>query len=396
MELLSFYYYLLIIILLSISEYLPLLFLRKKSRNTNPNYPSISIIIPVKNEEKIISKAISSWLAIDYPGEKEILICDQYSTDNTRTLIENLIKDNQQVKHLLIESPNKLSTMLKGLKQAKNNYIIISDADRFPDKDAVKKLIPFMTDDIGAVFGMPHVLDNNKPFQKITTLEYLNGMLDMLFYSNVDSVPYLFLHTAVIKKSLVDNLEPQNLIADDLYLAINIRKQNYKAIFVPEVDAGEEHVIDFSDLLKRRLRTSQGTIEIAKSNYLGTVFNPKYGLFGSFLMPFRQITMTATNLLVVFFVLFQFISIILGWISLNMLLIEILAVYFILLTAQIIKYYIFESLFTKTAERTSVWAIFAYPIYFLLIRKFLSGYTFLTVLLGKKYTWQKITTDRST
>ena len=46
--------------------------------------PFVSIIIPAKNEEKLLRGCISSLHQLDYPKEKiEIIIVDGLSTDNT-------------------------------------------------------------------------------------------------------------------------------------------------------------------------------------------------------------------------------------------------------------------------------------------------------------------------
>lgn len=52
-------------------------------------YPTVSIIIPCRNEEKYIQKNIDSILSQDYKGDLEVLIVDGMSDDNTRSIVTN-------------------------------------------------------------------------------------------------------------------------------------------------------------------------------------------------------------------------------------------------------------------------------------------------------------------
>ena len=49
--------------------------------------PTVSIVIPVRNEEQFIEACLASVLAQDYPADRvEILLVDGMSTDRTREL----------------------------------------------------------------------------------------------------------------------------------------------------------------------------------------------------------------------------------------------------------------------------------------------------------------------
>ena len=62
----------------------------KKRRDENPKtidppddyQPKVSIIVPVKNEEKVIERLIKALVNLDYP-EREIILIEDGSTDKT-------------------------------------------------------------------------------------------------------------------------------------------------------------------------------------------------------------------------------------------------------------------------------------------------------------------------
>ena len=54
---------------------------------------TVSVVIPCRNEEKYIGKCIESFLKQSYPMELlTIIISDGMSTDNTRSIINEIIK----------------------------------------------------------------------------------------------------------------------------------------------------------------------------------------------------------------------------------------------------------------------------------------------------------------
>lgn len=88
----------------------------------------ISIICPIYNEEKYISKCIDSIIAQDYPKEDlEVLFVDGMSTDKTRDLVAGYQSKYPFI--LLLDNPNKIVpyAMNIGIKAAKGEIIIRLD-----------------------------------------------------------------------------------------------------------------------------------------------------------------------------------------------------------------------------------------------------------------------------
>ncbi|MDB4919636.1 glycosyltransferase [Mucilaginibacter sp.] len=97
------------------------------------NQPLVSIIIPLYNAEKFISETIQSALNQTWPN-KEIIIVDDSSTDNSLAIAMQFISDNVWV---LTQVNSGASTARNyALKEAKGEYIQFLDADDLlsPDK----------------------------------------------------------------------------------------------------------------------------------------------------------------------------------------------------------------------------------------------------------------------
>ncbi len=93
----------------------------------------MSLIIAAKNEEQNIYSLIDSLEKLNYPNENfEVIFVDDNSTDKTAELIQSRISNKNN--YTLITADNKTIAGKKGalkigIENAKNNFIVITDAD---------------------------------------------------------------------------------------------------------------------------------------------------------------------------------------------------------------------------------------------------------------------------
>ena len=89
----------------------------------------VSIIIPIFNEERYISKCLESIVSQDFPIENlEILLVDGKSTDNTKKIIESYMQNYPVIRILC--NPDRITpkSMNIGIKAAKGKFIIVTSA----------------------------------------------------------------------------------------------------------------------------------------------------------------------------------------------------------------------------------------------------------------------------
>jgi cellulose synthase/poly-beta-1,6-N-acetylglucosamine synthase-like glycosyltransferase len=120
--------------------------------------PTISIIIPVYNEEKIIREKIENTLTLDYPKDKrEILIVSDASSDRTPEVVKDFNTAGAKLFELR-ERQGKASALNVGLQMAQNEIVVFSDASIILEQDALKKIVGKFNDPrIGCISGEDHI-----------------------------------------------------------------------------------------------------------------------------------------------------------------------------------------------------------------------------------------------
>jgi len=101
---------------------------------------SISIIIPVYNEEETLLKVLEKYNPLKKNINFELIIVNDGSNDNTKKIINNNSSMFNKVVHLS-KNQGKGKAIREGLKIAKNEYIFFQDADLEYDPNDLSNFI---------------------------------------------------------------------------------------------------------------------------------------------------------------------------------------------------------------------------------------------------------------
>ena len=119
----------------------------------------LSIIIPVYNEEKTIHLILDKVLAVSLIGqmEKEIVLVNDYSNDNSETVLLNYINHHPEQKfiyHKHEKNQGKGAALHNGIKLSTGDYLVIQDADLEYDPNEYNDLLrPVLDDFADVVYG---------------------------------------------------------------------------------------------------------------------------------------------------------------------------------------------------------------------------------------------------
>ena len=171
----------------------------------------ISIIIPCFNEIDTIEKIVDKVLT-QTQFEKEIIIIDDFSTDGTRELLENKIKN--KIDQLILNEKNygKGFCIKEGINKSKGNIILIQDADLEYDPSDYSKLIdPIKKGYADVVFGSRFVGSEEKRVLFFWhslgnyILTFLSNMLSNLNLTDMENCYKAFKSDIVKDIKLIEN-----------------------------------------------------------------------------------------------------------------------------------------------------------------------------------------------
>lgn len=125
----------------------------------NINIKKLSIIIPAYNEEATIHLILDKIKTVKLINEvqKEIIIVNDCSTDDTKRAIQQYIQDNQDLVIRYLEhevNKGKGAALHTGISEATGEYLIIQDADLEYDPDEYNDFLkPVVSGFADVVYG---------------------------------------------------------------------------------------------------------------------------------------------------------------------------------------------------------------------------------------------------
>jgi cellulose synthase/poly-beta-1,6-N-acetylglucosamine synthase-like glycosyltransferase len=251
------------VIIYSYAIYPLLLALLPARRGEKPDepaeWPSISVLISVYNEEKHISERIENLLALDYPADKlEIIIGSDGSTDRTNDLVGEFT-DSRVKLHAFEERGGKPSVLNRLVPQTRGELLAFSDANAMFAPDALRKLVRHFGDPrIGGVCGRLVLHGDNSetdegPYWKLETyLKTHESALDSCLGAN--GAIY------AIRKSCWPGI-PDNTFVDDFVIGMRVRERGVRVIYDTEAVATEELPQSVGHEMTRRIRIGAGDFQ---------------------------------------------------------------------------------------------------------------------------------------
>lgn len=127
---------------------------------------TLSIVIPVYNEESFIEEAIKRVISVKTPGfKKEIIIVDDGSKDKTPEILQKIARGVGNTKiNLICKKINegKGSALKTGFLKTTGDVVLVQDADlEYDPNDYPLLLEPFAKDQADVVYGSR--LATNRP-----------------------------------------------------------------------------------------------------------------------------------------------------------------------------------------------------------------------------------------
>jgi len=234
--------------------------------------PSVSILIPAHNEEKVVGRLLQKMTELSYPKDKlEIILINDASTDNTGRIAEDYSNQHKLIKVLHRDKQTggkgKASALNAALKQAIGEIVLCFDADYLPHSDIIAKIVEKFSDpSVGAVQGRPVVL--NEPRNIVTrliTLERIGGYrVDQEARDILGLIPQFGGTVGGFRRSIVSGFGgfDESMLTEDTDLTFQIYLAGYKIRYAGDAECYEEAVDTWKAYWRQRHRWAKGHMQV--------------------------------------------------------------------------------------------------------------------------------------
>jgi biofilm PGA synthesis N-glycosyltransferase PgaC len=226
----------------------------------------ISIVMVVRNEQRVLEDKLRNLLTLDYPPERcQIVIVSDGSTDRTEEILREHL-GNPRVQVVMNQlSRGKASGLNDAFNLAHGDLVIFTDARQKIEPGALRVLAESFADpNVGCVSGelMLGDLDSGETARgmglywriekKIRELEAASG-------SVVGATGALY----AVRRELLTAV-PEGTILDDVYIPLQVVKQGKRVVFEPRARAWDSPDLGSGLEFARKVRTLSGNYQLVQ------------------------------------------------------------------------------------------------------------------------------------
>ena len=232
--------------------------------------PSFSIVVPVKNEEKVVGRILDALCRLRYPSDKfEVVIVDDGSVDGTEEICRRFVASHGNIRLLRRSvSSGKASALNHGLAHSKGEIVAIFDADNVPADDVLSGAAEYFCDStVAAVQGRIHSI-NSRENMLTQFLAYEDAVWCEAFLRGKESLG-LFVHLRgccqFIRRDVLESLGgfDEQMLAEDMEISARLTEQGQRIKYAPDLRAWQESPSDVKGFFKQRTRWFRGHMEVA-------------------------------------------------------------------------------------------------------------------------------------
>lgn len=141
----------------------------------------ISVIVPVYNTKEYLPKCVESLLAQEY-SDKEILLIDDGSTDESGSLCDRYAKENSCVRVLHKENGGLMSAWMAGVKESQGEVLCFVDSDDWVEENMLISMAVYLTGRTDEVIVCNHSIDREDGSRQLQTNALKPGVYEGVEY----------------------------------------------------------------------------------------------------------------------------------------------------------------------------------------------------------------------
>ena len=228
--------------------------------------PNVSILIPVKNEERVVGRLLDAVTRLDYPRENlEVVLVEDGSTDRTLDIARAYSGRFPWIKvfHRNVSS-GKGDALNFGFHKSSGEIVATFDADDIPEPQAVRKALRYFNGpEVGAVHGYHRTLNLKESIvARLAAYETFlyrlanDGKYKLKLFVTFSGSNTFFRRSALERVGLWD----AGSLVEDAQLAVRFAKAHI-ATRLASVESWQEMPARVGSLFRQRVRWSGGNVQ---------------------------------------------------------------------------------------------------------------------------------------
>lgn len=236
-------------------------------RSSPATYPGISVLVAAYNEEASIAKTVTNIMNAAYPGELEVIVIDDGSSDGTLAQLDAVAAGFDNLRIVRAQHGGKAQALNTGLDVARHELIVTIDADTFLYDNALTRIVErFLSDPAGTVAVAGTVLVRNSRdglLAKAQEWDYFHGI------AAVKRAQSLYQGTLVAqgafsiyaKRALREVGGWPDTVGEDIVMTWALLKHGHRVGYAEDAVAFTNVPTDYVTFFKQRRRWARGLIE---------------------------------------------------------------------------------------------------------------------------------------
>ncbi|MDH4285689.1 MAG: glycosyltransferase family 2 protein [Gallionellaceae bacterium] len=274
---------------------------RRPQRKPLASYPPLSIMVAAFNEAASIEETLESIAKQHYPGELQVIVINDGSTDQTATIVRNCLPRYRWLTLLDLEkNGGKANALNQALGLARHDLVLTLDADSYLYRDALHSIVERYVGDpphTRAVAGTVLVRNSRASWiAQAQEWDYFHGI------AAIKRTQSLFQGTLVAQGafSLYDRATVKALggwpdcVGEDIVLTWAILKAGYRVGHCEDACLFTNAPTTLKQFFRQRQRWSRGMVEAFK-HHPGVLFKaqlPTFFIYWNLLFPLLDLAFT--------------------------------------------------------------------------------------------------------
>jgi len=351
--------------------------------------PFVSVIVPVKNEERVVGRLLKALVDLDYPKDRrEFIVVEGGSSDCSGEICERFSEKHSDVRVVSVGvGDGKPSALMEALGHVRGEIVGVFDADSVPEGDVLLRVAEHFRDReidalqgrVCAINGGENMLTRFVAQEEAVRYEGLmRGKEELGLFVPLNGSCYF------VRRDVLEGVGGWDVgaLSEDMDLAARLVGGGHKIRYAGDVRSWQEYPASVGEFFRQRVRWFRGTME-AGLKYGKLLKHPNWMSFDA------EVTMAGP---------FVFLSFVMGYLIPVLALVlpfraDFVSVFFANLTS-VLTFVLLAlvgavMIYANKPRRlrSLLWLPFVYTYWF--VQNFVAAYALLQIVFRRPRCWSK-------